>query len=92
MDEFSRYCGSPLSGPGDHSIHEGLSGESNPSAARSGGFRQVRACRHRGMPWSGGYCSDFPERFGRTGRGKRQANSAFRQGGNPRPAARMDRP
>ena len=92
MDELSWPHRTPLSDPGDRSIFEGLSGQSDPSGARSGGFRQVRACRNRGKPWSGGYGAGLVDRFGRPGSGQRQANLGFRQGYVPRPAARADLP
>jgi hypothetical protein len=92
MDELSWPHRTPLSAPGDCSIFEGLSEESDPSGARSGGFRQDRACRHRGKPWSGGYGAPLVDRFGRPGSGRRMARLGFRQGDVPRPAARADLP
>jgi hypothetical protein len=91
-DELSWSRGTPVSEFGDRSIFEGLSGESDPSGARSGGFRQVRACQHKGTPWSGGYGAEHLDRSGRLGSGHRQTELAFRQDCGPRLVARTERP
>lgn len=82
----------PVSHLGDRSISEGPSEELDRSGARSGGFRQVRARRHRGKPWSGACGAGLVDRFGRPGSGQRQACIGFRQGCVPRPAGRADLP
>jgi len=90
-DDASRLRRTSVSDVGDRSIFEGPSQASDRIGARSGGFRQVRACRHKGMPWSGGYGADLPDRFGRSDSGHRQAETALRQDPCQRSAGRMDR-